>query len=112
MEHFYSTNLKGKKHRTWRPISGKMGYRSSTPTNVMLADVKEIPIFSRFKQLGRKYVSRCYTSSNHPVVQLLEELSSLADNPGRRENEQPQISEYYKGVTSLVHFIQSGNSVP
>jgi hypothetical protein len=31
-------------------------------------------------------------SSNHPVVQLLEELSLLVDNPGKKENEQPFIS--------------------
>jgi hypothetical protein len=46
----------------------------------MLAEAKETPIFSRFKQFGRKYVSRCYTSSNHPMVQLLEELSIVVYN--------------------------------
>jgi hypothetical protein len=77
-------------------IHGALGYRSNTPTNVMLAEAKEIPIFSRLKQLGRNYMSKCYKSSKHPIVQLLEELSTLADNPGRRENEQPLISKYYK----------------
>jgi hypothetical protein len=43
------------------------------------------------------------------MVQLLEELSILADNPGRGENEQPLISEHYKEVTPLRHLIQSGN---
>jgi hypothetical protein len=43
----------------YRAICGALGYRSSTPTNVMLAEAKEIPIFSRFKQLRRNYVSRC-----------------------------------------------------
>jgi hypothetical protein len=62
----------------------------------MLAETKEIPISCRFKQLGRNYVSRCYKSSNHPVDQLLEELSTIVDNPGKGENEQPLISEYYK----------------
>jgi hypothetical protein len=69
----------------------------------MLAEAKEIPIFSRFRQLGRNYVSRCYTSSNHPMIQLLEELPALVDNPGRGENAQPLINEYYKEL------IQSGN---
>jgi hypothetical protein len=75
----------------------------------MLAEAKEIPVFSRFKQMGRNYVSRCYTLSSHPVVQLLEELSILVDNLGRGENEQPLISKYYKVVTPLSHLIQSGN---
>jgi hypothetical protein len=71
----------------YKTIRGALGYRCSTPTNIMLAGAKVIPIFRRFKQLRRNYVSRCYTSSNHPMVQLLEELSFLVDNPGKGENE-------------------------
>ncbi|PNF30200.1 hypothetical protein B7P43_G08428 [Cryptotermes secundus] len=93
----------------YRAIRGALGYRSSTPTNVMLAEAKEVPIFSRFKQLGKNYVSRCYTSTNHPMIQLLEELSALHDNPGRGENELPVISKCYKEVSPLGHLIQSGN---
>jgi hypothetical protein len=69
----------------------------------MIAEAKEFPIFCRFKQLGRNYVSRCYKSRNHQMVQLLEGLSTLVDNPGRGENEEPLISEYYKEVTPLGH---------
>jgi hypothetical protein len=47
--------------------------------------------------------------SNHPMVQLLEELSVLVNNPGTGGNEQPLIIEYYKEVNSLVHLVQSGN---
>jgi hypothetical protein len=43
------------------------------------------------------------------MVQLLEELSILVDSPGRGENEQPLISEYYKEVAPLGHLIQSRN---
>jgi hypothetical protein len=39
---------------------------------------------------------------------LLEELLIFVDNPGRGENEQPLISEYYKEETPLCHLIQSG----
>jgi hypothetical protein len=46
------------------------------------------------------------------MVQLLEELSTLVDNPGRGENEQLLISEYYKEVTPIRHLIQSGNCLP
>jgi hypothetical protein len=75
----------------------------------MLAEVKVISIFCGFKQLGRNYVFRYFISSNHPVVQLVEELSILFDNPGRGEMEKPLISEYYKEVINLGHLIQSGN---
>jgi hypothetical protein len=46
------------------------------------------------------------------MVQLLEDLSTLIDNPGRRGKEQPLISEYYQEVTPLGHLIQSGNCPP
>jgi hypothetical protein len=87
----------------YRAIRGALGYRSSTPTSVMLAEAKEIPIFSRIGQLGRNYMSRCHTSSNHPMVQLLERLSTLVDNPVRGGKEQPLISEYYKEAIPLGH---------
>jgi hypothetical protein len=72
MEHFLFHKLKKKQAQKleklkYRAIRGALGYRSSTPTNVMLAEAKNIPIFSRFRQLGRNYVSRCYTSSNNPT---------------------------------------------
>jgi hypothetical protein len=68
----------------------------------MLAEAKEVPIFCRFKQLERNYGSRYYTSSNHPMVQLLEELSVLGNDPGRGENEQPLISNFYKDIISVI----------
>jgi hypothetical protein len=40
----------------YRAVRGALGYRSSTLTNVMLAEAKEILIFCRFKQLVRNYV--------------------------------------------------------
>jgi hypothetical protein len=92
-----------------RAIRGTLDYRNTTPTNVMLAEAKEIPNFIRLRQLERNYVSRCYMSINHKMVQLLEELLTLVDNPGRRGKEQPLISEYYKEVTPLSHLNQSGN---
>jgi hypothetical protein len=85
----------------YRVIYGALGYRCSTPINVMLAEAKEIPIFSRFRQLGRNYVFMCYTSSNHPMVQLLEELSTLVDNHGRGGK-----------ITTDQRILQRGNSSP
>jgi hypothetical protein len=93
----------------YRAVRIALGYWSTTQMNTVLAGAKKIPNFSRFKQLGKNYVSRCYTSTNHPMVQLLEELSILVDNPWRGEKEQPLVSKYYKEVTHLGHLIQSGN---
>jgi hypothetical protein len=46
------------------------------------------------------------------MVQLLEELSALVDNPRRGGKEQPLVSEYYKEVTPLGNLIQTGNCPP
>jgi hypothetical protein len=43
------------------------------------------------------------------MVQLLEELSILGDNPGRGENEPPVISEY-KHVSPWTDTIISGTA--
>jgi hypothetical protein len=43
------------------------------------------------------------------MVQLLEELTTLINNPGRGRKEQSLISKYYREVTPLSHLIQSGN---
>jgi hypothetical protein len=69
----------------------------------MLAEAKEIPIFNRFRQLGGNYMSRFHMLRNHSLVQLLEELSILVDNPGRGGKGQALINEYYKEVTPLGH---------
>jgi hypothetical protein len=61
----------------YRVICRALGYRSSSPTNTMLAEAKETPIFCKLKELGRNLLSMCYTLSNHPMIQLLEELSAL-----------------------------------
>jgi hypothetical protein len=42
------------------------------------------------------------------MVQFLEELSILVDNPGRGENEQSLTSEYYKEAIPLGHLIHQG----
>jgi hypothetical protein len=41
-------------------------------------------------------------SSIDPMVKLLEELSTLVDNPWGVENEQPLISDVYKEITPLL----------
>jgi hypothetical protein len=43
------------------------------------------------------------------MIQLLEELSILVDNPGREENQKPLIREYYTEATPLGRLIQSGD---
>jgi hypothetical protein len=72
--------LQKRENLQFREIRRALGYRSNTPTNC------------KFKQMGSNYVPRSYTSINYPMVQLLEVLSTLADNPGRIENEQSLIS--------------------
>jgi hypothetical protein len=71
----------------------------------MLAEAKEIPIFSRFKQMGRNYyVQMIYVkqTSSSPVA---GRIITLVNNPRRLKNEQQLVSGCYKEVTPLGRII-------
>ena len=57
-----------------------MGYRSSTPINVMLGESKIPMLDIRLRELSLKYVLKCLSYENNLVITNLENISSLADN--------------------------------
>lgn len=55
-----------------------LGYRNSTPINVMSAEAK-IPLLKyRFKELGLKYVLRCMSFENHLLLGKLDAINEIA----------------------------------
>lgn len=54
-----------------------VGYRQSTPINVMLAECCEPPLRTRFNFLAKKYLYRVFSNSTHPLRTKLPELSRL-----------------------------------
>lgn len=57
-----------------------MGYRKSTPINVILSESKVPYLDFRFKFLGYKYVLKCMSYENKLIIDNLESLRDLDEN--------------------------------
>ncbi|CAD6239337.1 GSCOCG00012550001-RA-CDS, partial [Cotesia congregata] len=57
-----------------------MGYRQSTPINVMLAEAKDPPIYLRYQYLCMNFLTRMLSNSEHPITLLLDKLVANRDN--------------------------------
>jgi hypothetical protein len=87
------TPLKGTQATSLEPIQCKatrlaMGYMKSTPTNIILAEAKIIPLEMRFNLLADNYMSRIYTLSNHPSLASIKDLANTRTNPTWIHSEQ------------------------
>lgn len=58
-----------------------MGFRNSTPMNVILAEAKEPPLNIRRDYLCRNFLTKMYSNNNHPLIPILESIVELEDNP-------------------------------
>lgn len=58
-----------------------MGYRLSTPINVMLAEAKEPRLEDRFMFLGCNFMSRALSRPNHMLTPILENILTLLECP-------------------------------
>lgn len=58
-----------------------MGYRKSTPINIMLVEAKELCLEDRFKFLGCNFVSRVFTRNNHTLISIFENIQAFMDCP-------------------------------
>lgn len=69
-----------------KAIRLSLGYRISTPINVMFAEAKEPSFAFRFRYLTSKYFIKALSISDHPVVNCLEVLSdAIINNPNNFE---------------------------
>lgn len=87
-----------------------LGYRTSTPTNVILAEAKLPPLSLRFKYLGRNYITRALSNSDHQVLPILQDLIDLIDNPTvvNRDGNIPLV-EAYREHLDKSHLLASSN---
>jgi len=58
----------------YRTIRIAMGYRISTPINVMLFEAKEVPLRFRFNYLTHKFLVKCFAKQFNPVISRLDSL--------------------------------------
>jgi len=61
-----------------------MGYRISTPLNVMLYETKEVPLKLRFNLLTRKFLIKCLARKFNPVIESLDALRLAARHRSTR----------------------------
>jgi len=51
-----------------------MGYRISTPINVMLFEAREVPLKHRITLITRKYLTKSFVRDFNPVIESLDSL--------------------------------------
>lgn len=68
-----------------------MGYRNSTPINVIHAETKVQYLEFRFKHLGYKFVLKSLSYLENKLILKLESLSNLADNLVYENNNQKSM---------------------
>jgi len=68
----------------YRAIRVAMGYRVSTPINVMLYEAKEVPLKLRFNLLTRKFLIKCFAREFNPVIESLDALRLAARHRNAR----------------------------
>lgn len=70
-----------------RAVRACLGYRQSTPINVILAEAREPPLFLRSRYLALNYLSRVATNENHRLWPLLQDLQVSVRPPPPRGRE-------------------------
>jgi len=55
-----------------------MGYRISTPINIMLFESKEVPLKLRFISLMRKFLTKSLARKFNPVIESLEIIKAAS----------------------------------
>lgn len=95
----------------FKALRAALGYRISTPTNVILAEAKLPPLAFRFKYLGLNFLTKALaTNCNHRVFAALEEIAEIEDNPVviNREGNIPLI-ECYRDLNRIGHLLATSN---
>lgn len=85
-----------------------MGYRKSTPLNVILGESKIPPPSLRNDFLYKSFLSRAYTAGRHEVIHNLEEVQEILQDPTRA----PQIMSFpiinsFVVVSNISRFLNS-----
>lgn len=60
-----------------------LGYRRTTPINVMLHEAREPPLTARFEFLGRSFMSKVLACPEHRLIPIMEEMEAFRECPTR-----------------------------
>lgn len=56
-------------------IRRALGYKNSTPINILLHEAKEFPILIRFKYINLKYFYKSFSINNNPVINSFNKIN-------------------------------------
>lgn len=89
-----------------------LGFRLSTPINVILAETREPPLNLRFQYLDKIFLTRIAYYENHLLNLILENISVLNDTPTFVSKiKDPPLLDCYRIVKTISHLLQGGQTV-
>ncbi|XP_043267665.1 uncharacterized protein [Venturia canescens] len=65
----------------FKAIRSALGFRTSTPTNILLAEPREPPLRLRKKYLCQKFLTKVLSFSGHPLIDIVRETSESFNHP-------------------------------
>lgn len=85
-----------------------MGYRSSTPSNVVFGESKIPPLKFRIAFSAKNFIMKALTSRNHPIIPVLTEAMDLTNNPiNINRYGSPLIVEIFEKCDRMAHLLPS-----
>ncbi|XP_011705468.1 PREDICTED: uncharacterized protein LOC105460667 [Wasmannia auropunctata] len=84
----------------YRAIRLALGYRMSTPINIMLAEAKEVPLETRFIYLSDKFLYKAYSSKFNLVTRSLRRLESLTTSAATQEKAKRTIPIFSRFIAT------------
>ena len=84
----------------YQAIRLSLGYRNSTPTNVMLAESCELPLRLRFSLLSDRFTTKILSIHCHPLICILQNLQTTISHKNRHniKNTFPLYKSFIKAL--------------
>ncbi|TGZ53772.1 Gag-Pol polyprotein, partial [Temnothorax longispinosus] len=96
----------------WKLLRCAMGYRMSTPINVILDETKEPPLSYRFTYLIHNYLVKGLSCSFNPVIESLKNIQFSTNYSAIKRNKACRLIPLFRSflaVQDLPEFLQFSN---
>lgn len=88
-----------------------LGYRKSTPINVLLAEACTPRIIERSYFLGMNFITNVISNPNHPLIPVLRKIQEFVDNPLYVEKFSPlKLLDNFARCDRVSHLIFSSDT--
>lgn len=87
-----------------------LGYRMSTPTNIILDESGELTLDIRFEFIGKMFLLKVLSYNTHLLVTILNDKIQLSDNPiFVAKIPDPPLVKCFRAVDNIVYLLNKGN---